>query len=102
MTQPTVVASTPTATLKLDLPADATVLLMGKQMHKAGSTRQWSVPLTTADKDHAYEIQVVVGAKKVSHVATLRSGETTRLNVTLNDGNLVVRTSGAADQLAAK
>ena len=89
-----------TATLELNLPADAIVYLMGQEMHQRGSSRTWNVPLPSAHGTYRYDVKVELSGNSLSRSITLTAGSTTQLAVANNAGHLAFEPTQPADQFA--
>jgi uncharacterized protein (TIGR03000 family) len=103
--RPTPAASTTPSRLRLQVPEDATVYLVGQRMNQTGARRSYRLPELPAGQSYEYPVvvQVVRQGRTISTQFNelVSAGVTKEITVVEQSGQLVVRKATADDLLAS-
>lgn len=103
--RPAPAASTTPSRLRLQVPEDATVYLVGQRMNQTGARRSYRLPELPAGQSYEYPVvvQVVRQGRTISTQFSelVAAGVTKEITVVEQSGQLVVRQEAADDLLAA-
>lgn len=104
-TRPAAAASTAPTRLRLQVPADASVYLVGQKMNQTGTQRNYRLPELPAGQSYDYPVVVQVERQgrtiSTQFSETVAAGVTREITVVEQSGQLVVRREAGDELLAA-